>query len=253
VNFGSGWFGIAKQAGVALEYANIAGGLKEAFANGRMNSAPEWRAVAAQDFHEMLGVPAGRHPALDALMEKFAAHLKATGDKLAEAHGGDVLHLVAAAEGSAAKLAELVAGWPSFRDVAAYKGRDVPLYKRAQILAADMHLALAGMPPADFSDMDALTCFADNMVPHVLRCDGVLDYAPDLATRIDAGVLIEAGNAEETELRAVAIHAVELMRQAALAQGRQVTAVNLDHILWNRGYEPEIYARPTHKTMTVWY
>ena len=40
-------------------------------------------------------------------------------------------------------------------------------------------LALAGI--VRFRDLDRLTIFADNLVPHVLRCDGVLVYDPRLA------------------------------------------------------------------------
>ena len=49
---------------------------------------------------------------------------------------------------------------------------DVGFWKRAQIAAND--LALAGV--AEFDDLDELTIFADNVVPHVLRVDGVLVY-----------------------------------------------------------------------------
>ncbi len=41
---------------------------------------------------------------------------------------------------------------------------DRGFYKRAQIVASD--LALAGV--ARFADLDRLTIFADNLVPHVL-------------------------------------------------------------------------------------
>ncbi len=49
---------------------------------------------------------------------------------------------------------------------------DRGFYKRAQITPSD--LALAGV--AEFDDLDRLTIFADNLVPHVLRVDGVLRY-----------------------------------------------------------------------------
>ena len=61
---------------------------------------------------------------------------------------------------------------------------DTGFYKRAQIAAND--LQLAGV--ADFPDIDRLTIFADNLVPHVLRLDGVLRYSDELAAPIDAGV-----------------------------------------------------------------
>ena len=60
--------------------------------------------------------------------------------------------------------------------------QDRGFYKRAQIAASD--LALGGV--AEFGDLDALTIFADNLVPHVLRCEGVLVYDEGLAAHIDA-------------------------------------------------------------------
>jgi hypothetical protein len=253
VNFGSGFFKIAADASVPLEYTVISGALRKAFGESRMNTPYKWLAATAEDCHEIFGVPKGARPALDRLMGLFADHLGATGQQIVENYDGEVMNLLADASNSAVRLAGIVASWPTFRDVAVHKGNPVAFFKRAQILAADMQLAFGGKAPAAFTDMDALTCFADNMVPHVLRCDGILEYAPALGAQIDAGEMIGAGSTEETELRACGIHAVELMKQAAHAQGRMVTSVNLDHIIWNRGYEPEIYSKPSHKTLTVWY
>ena len=83
---------------------------------------------------------------------------------------------------------------------------DRGFYKRAQIVAAD--LALAGV--ASFADLDRLTIFADNLVPHVLRCEGILVYDESLAARIDAGELLPPGGPER-EIRACAVHACELI------------------------------------------
>jgi hypothetical protein len=66
---------------------------------------------------------------------------------------------------------------------------DRGFYKRAQITANGR--ALAGV--ASFADVDRLTVFADNLLPHVLRTDGVLTYAPGLAATVDAGLLLPAG------------------------------------------------------------
>jgi hypothetical protein len=240
INFGSGYF-----KAVGLEYQNVAGGLKSAFLRGEINTAEKWVAVTPGDLRRIF-VPSVPGSIAEELMELFSRHLAFTGHALMEQYGGKAMNLVAAAGGSAARLTEIVGAWPTFHDVASYKGGDISFLKRAQLFAA--HLELTGIPK--FRDMDALTCFADNMVPHVLRCDGVLEYAPDLAQKIDAGQPLEAGSAEETELRALSIHAVELMRAAAPPG---TTAPNIDHLLWNRGYEPEIYARPSHRTLTVWY
>ncbi len=121
--------------------------------------------------------------------------------------------------------------------------RDPGFYKRAQITPAD--LALAGV--ADFDDLDELTIFADNLVPHVLRVDGVLVYDDDLAARIDAGELLPPGAAER-EIRACALHACEL-----IAPRLGVPPRTLDNWLWNRGQQPRYKALPRHRTRTTAY
>ena len=144
------------------------------------------------------------------LMALYAEALRQLGDFLGERTALDV---VAAAGGSAERLASALAeGMPFFRDEG--------FYKRAQITAND--LALAGL--AEFADLDRLTIFADNLVPHVLRVDGVLSYHPELAARIDAGELIPPGP-QEREIRACALHACELIaarHRGAAARARRL-------------------------------
>jgi hypothetical protein len=237
VNFGSGCF-----ESTGLEYAAIAEGLKKAFERRELNRPEQWAAATPEYFSQALSVP------VDNLMVQFAQHLRESGKKIVTEYQGSTLNLLEEAGYSALKLANIVAAWDSFRDIHPYKGREIPFLKRAQILAADMHLALGG-----FTDMDRLTIFADNMVPHVLRCDGILEYDAGLAAKIDSGALIPSGSEEEIEIRAAAVHVAELMKQAAHQQGRGVTAVNLDHLLWHRGYEPELYQKPRHRTLTTDY
>jgi hypothetical protein len=118
---------------------------------------------------------------------------------------------------------------------------DPGFHKRAQITAND--LALAGV--ADFEDVDRLTVFADNLLPHVLRHDGVLEYDGDLAARIDAGAELPHGSREEVELRACAVHACEQLAAAAGVPPR-----TLDNWLWHRGRG--LPGRP-HRTRTTAY
>ena len=120
---------------------------------------------------------------------------------------------------------------------------DRGFYKRAQIVPSD--LALAGV--ARFRDLDRLTIFADNLVPHVLRCDGVLVYDAALAEHVDAERILT--NAEqEREIRAAAVHAC-----VAIAKRLDVPERILDMWLWNRGQAPEYKARPRHRARTVFY
>ena len=59
---------------------------------------------------------------------------------------------------------------------------DRGFYKRAQIAASDLDRVGA----ARFKDLDKLTIFADNLVPHVLRCEGCCCFDDGLAELIDA-------------------------------------------------------------------
>lgn len=253
INFGSGYFKTAQDQGAALEYADLALALRRAFDNGQWAKPADWTEVTAAQCHDVFKIPAGLSADLDDLMVLYAAHLAAAGQRLVSEYDGKALNLLDDAQKSAVNLATIVAQWPEFADIAVYGGRPVPVFKRAQILAADMHLALGGQGTADFDDLGDLTIFADNMVPHVLRYDGVLDYASELSAAIDAGVFLEAGSAAEVELRAVAIHAVECLKQAAEAQGKTITSLDLDRIIWNRGYEQAYFSKRPHRTMTVWY
>jgi hypothetical protein len=125
-----------------------------------------------------------------------------------------------------------------------YHGREVPFFKRAQITASD----LAGAGVARFDDLDRLTLFADNLVPHVLRLDGVLAYEEELLQRIAAGDLIEHGSEEEVEIRACTVHAVELLSREIGVPSR-----TLDYILWHRGQGASYKAHPRHRTRCTAY
>src|SRR5690606_27663157 len=124
----------------------------------------DWAQVTPAQCHEVFNIPTGLSADLDSLMVLYAAHLVAVGRQLVSAYEGKALNLLQAAQKSAVKLAEIVAQWPEFADIAVYQDMPVPIFNRAQILAADMHLALDGQGVADFNDLGDLTIFADNMV-----------------------------------------------------------------------------------------
>jgi hypothetical protein len=160
---------------------------------------------------------------------------------------------VEAANSSAGRLVQLLKEMPYFNDVELYDGIEVPFYKRAQITAADLSVAFKGRKWGHFTDLDQLTIFADNLVPHVLRMDGVLLYAESLIERIGAGRLIPAGSAEEVEIRASAVHVVELIKNEIRKTGRTITSPDLDYFLWNRGQQRHYKAVPRHRTRCVFY
>jgi hypothetical protein len=241
INFGSGYFPYLRRRDRRSGYFHVARALKERWEGVGPLAPPELARITPADCCAIFDQPA-EGPAGE-LMGLFAAALNAFGRHLVEHHAGDFGQLLAAAGGSAERLAALLAEVPFFDDVHDYRGLRVPLYKRAQIAGADLQLAVGG-----FHDLERLTIFADNLVPHVLRLDGVLAFDSALAGRIERGELIGSGSEEEVEMRACAVHAVELIK----AHTRR-TAMELDHLLWNRGQGARYKARPRPRCRTVYY
>src|SRR4051794_14785815 len=230
INFGSGWFHTLRvPAGESATTALTRRLTDHARDRGGTWTAGELRRIGADEVARVLG-QAPDHP----LIALFADALNQLGGWLGER---EALEAIAAAGGSAERMAELLAAGMPFFD-------DVGFYKRAQITMND--LALAGV--ATFADLDRLTAFADNLVPHVLRVEGMLVYEPALAARVDAGLPLPAGGGMEREIRACAVHACEL-----LAARWGVPARTLDNWLWNRGQAPGHDEPPPHRTWTVFY
>jgi hypothetical protein len=229
INFGSGWFPTLRKRPGSSGYQTIAGALAERF----RREGPWWaQQLAAIETAEIAGA-LGQAPEHE-LMELYTRALRELGAWLGDRTAADA---VRAANGSAGRLvSQLAAGMPMFDD----RG----FWKRAQICANDLALAAV----ADFQDLDRLTIFADNVVPHVLRVDGVLVYEPRLADRIDAGQPIEAGSLEEREIRGCAVHACEV-----IASELGVAPRVLDTWLWERGQDARYKAVPRHRTRTVNY
>lgn len=246
VNFGSGWFPVLRKRPGMSGYHSVATALREHVERAGAPSAAWLASVEASTCCELFG----QDPASDAgeLMGHFAEAWNQLGRLVLERYDGEVVHLVEAAGGSAARLVEVLRAAPYFDDRRSWRGLDVPFYKRAQITAADLDAALGGEGPGRFADLDRLTIFADNLVPHVLRVDGVLVLDPGLERAIDAGELVPEGSDAEVELRAAAVDAVERLVPLTGA-----TAAALDTVLWNRG-GGETYKRiPRHRTRTVSY
>jgi hypothetical protein len=77
----------------------------------------------------------------------------------------------------------------------------------------------------------------------------VLAFDPQLVARIDRGDLIEHGSPEEIEIRACALHAVELI----VAARGDTRAADLDQLLWQRGQQLRYKASPRHRSRCTAY
>jgi hypothetical protein len=228
INFGSGWFPLLRKRPFCSGYYTVAWALADhARAFGPFTNA-QLRAMSTDEIARILG----QEPALE-LMSLYAQALRELGRFLGDRTPLDV---VRGAQGSAERLATtLASGMTLFADHG--------FFKRAQIVPSDM--ALAGVEL--FRDLGTLTIFADNLVPHVLRTDGVLVYDDALAAHIDSGALLPM-DAREREIRAATVHACELLAARLKVEPRAI-----DTWLWNRGQGDAYKQLPRHRTRTVFY
>jgi hypothetical protein len=188
------------------------------------------------------------------LLEQRALLLREIGTVLAARWDGEAANLVQAAQGSGAALVGLItAEFPGFRDHAIYKGFPVYFYKRAQIAVGDLWGSFGGEGLGAFHDLHHLTMFADYRVPQILRAEGVLVYAPELAATVDSQIEIAAGSEQEIEIRGMTVYAVERLRAELKTLGITQSSVELDWLLWNIGEARQHTIAPHHNTLTIYY
>jgi hypothetical protein len=235
-------------------YWALAAAIKRAI---EINECPLWDADFLQNiddddveaiFHPRRA-SAGRIP----MFKTRVANIREVGRVLCDKYDGWFGAAIEAAGGSAPALVRrVVEDFPSFDDTATYGGREVRLYKRAQILVSDLYGALDGRGWGKLRDLDRLTAFADYKVPQILRAEGILAYAPDLAARIAAREPIPAESPEEVEIRAATVWGVELLRRALAERGVTARAFEIDWTLWTLAQD-RAGMEPYHRTRTVFY
>jgi len=250
-----------------LEYEHVAGGLKRAVERDRgVLDADRLALIDGPALRALLGWPRPLP-----LEEERARLIREVGAGLAANFGGSAVALVQAAGGHAPTLVDLVMRtFPGFRDavIDPRDGRQVYLCKRAQIFVGDVWGCFQGAGLGNFgASIGELTMFADYRVPVVLRGMGIMRYDSALAAMVDSSTLIAAGSAEELEIRACTVQAVEQMKSSLRARlarepelaagvdtgGPGVTSVAIDWFLWNEGEAMRDQSPPHHRTLTVFY
>ncbi|MCA9838693.1 MAG: hypothetical protein KC422_17380 [Trueperaceae bacterium] len=249
INFGSGYFPFLKKRAGMSGYFTVASCLKDWFEK-EVPSPFKLESISLSECTAIFGQSL-EHPKVLELMQLFTQALNDLGHLLVQTYDASYSAMLGAANHSAEALMQILAQMPYFKDEAHYKGVRVPIYKRAQITPSDIALALPNQGLGFFNDLDDLTIFADNLVPHVLRVDGILDYSPELLSQLDHP--IPAGSAVEVEIRCAAIHTVELMVAQLQSQGEKSSARVLDMLLWNRGLAQPYRDMSRHRTYTVFY
>jgi hypothetical protein len=252
INFGSGFFPWIQKAPGLSGYFTFAYHLRRYFDLGPIIDPSLLVSLRADDcakiFHQSM-----RNETQAELMRLYARSLNELGSLVKSQFHGSFTDLVESSGHEASQLVSILETIPSFRDSAQYRGEEVWFLKRAQIAVSDLNLAFGGERWGDFRDVEGLTVFADNVLPHVLRVDGVLRYAPELSKLVDNEVFLEAGSPEEVEIRACAITACERLVSRVQAREDSYTARDLDATLWNQGHLPRYQSLPRHRCRTIYY
>jgi hypothetical protein len=205
--------------------------------------------------------PAEGHPVIPLLDERVRNLRELGRGLLTIGTDAPATTLIRQANGSAIALVrDVVQRFPSFNDVSTWDraetglpGNEVRFYKRAQILAGDFAGGLADSPLGSFHDLDQLTAFADYKVPQILRQMGIIRYSDALSATIAARKHIPARSTEEMEIRAATIWGCELLRQALANAGRDISAHELDWLLWTESQSLPGAINPYHLTPTIYY
>jgi len=200
------------------------------------------------------------------LIEERLCIMHKHGRVLLDEFSGCFTNCIAACHEEAARLLQLVTSkFPSFNDTAVFKGQSVSLHKRAQILIADLWIAFKGESFGRFVDIDSITAFADYRVPQVLVYFGVLEYQPELTTKLNNKEILENGSAWEVEIRGACLQAVEdlvkstnLLLSAASGENGKIicNSIIADNFLWlyRRKFAAEVErTTPMHRTRCIYY
>ena len=179
--------------------------------------------------------------------------LRSVSDFFSKEYGNDSRNFLLSANGYLSTLIPRIAYQiPSFNDVTYYNGGMVYLWKRAQILAADVIGAFQGRGLGAFKDPEYLTAFADYKLPQILFHYGILEYTPELREKIQNLVILPAGSPEEIEIRSATIWAVELLKFILNRRGKNLLSYEIDWLLWNES-QKEKMRLPHHLTGTIFY
>jgi hypothetical protein len=234
-------------------YNALAAALSRAVEEGVPVSDADWLAeLDAATLASILRPDAGCPP-----IPLFAERLnnaREAGRVLRDRYEGLLANVVEDASYGAVALALAIeSDFPSFADVAEWRGAPVPLLKRAQILVADLRAITGGVGAGAIRNMDRLTAFADYKLPQRLRALGALVYDTELAQTVDNYTLIPAGSEPEVEIRAATVWAVEALRRALDARGVSRTAAEIDERIWVESQTRLPDERPYHRTRTIYY
>src|SRR3989344_2831459 len=151
------------------------------------------------------------------LLDERIKCLNEAGKVLLKNFDGSFMKVFEATNGDAVELVNIfIKFFSSFDDSTTFDDIKIEFHKRAQLNADMINYRLVKNGEKGLINLDKLTAFADYKVPQMLRKFGILEYAPELAIKIDSYEEIEPGSREEVEIRTATIWAIEQMKEVLM-------------------------------------
>ena len=247
INFGSGFHPFLEKRANMSGSRTIAWNLASYF---RLNGAPtpdELSAITTDRCAHILNQNAPG--AARDLIEMFVQALNEFGTYILNNFNGTYNTLIDHAGDSAIRFVESLVKMSCWNDRVQCMGLDFPFYKRAQLTA----YGISQVRPHIFSDIARLTAFADNLIPHVLKVDRVLQFNEALDRKIAAGTLLDVHSLDEVSIRAMTVNACDVLARLCLESGVEITSLELASFLWKRGQSTRYKSAPRPRTRTFAY
>lgn len=147
----------------------------------------------------------------------------------------------------------LVSDFPRFRDVSLYDGHTIKFYKLPQLAIWFLYTSLRRTGEFRLEDLDAMSAFADYIVPVALRLLGITSYSAELENAVNSYQMIPRDSPREIEIRAHCIYASALLAEeinTLRPPDRQIVIPQIDARLWTH-YHTTWW--PHHLTKTIMY
>ncbi|KAL4238109.1 hypothetical protein ACF0H5_002821 [Mactra antiquata] len=186
--------------------------------------------------------------------------LQDAGQVLLQQFNGNFANVIEQCNKSAQSLIKIVVEhFKSYRDETKYEDEDVAIYKRVQILVADIWACFEGEGYGEFNDIETITMFADYRIPQALVYFGALKYSDDLMEFLKQDKMMTSGERLEVEIRGCSIWATELIaeetRKLLSDTNITVNSILIDHYLWDyrREFADKMTDIPFHKIRCIYY
>jgi hypothetical protein len=147
----------------------------------------------------------------------------------------------------------LVREFPRFRDISLYQGHTVNFFKLPQLGVWFLYTSLRRTGKFELEDLNAMTAFADYIVPVGLWLLGITSYSAELEHAINSHQMIPKDSPWEVEIRAHCIYATALLTEEVnklRPPEQQVIIPQIDARLWTH-YHTIWW--PHHLTRTIMY